>query len=344
MTVFVKYSKIRGFSDAIIHARKHAGTCGGEVDFEGTVKIHGTNAGVRIGQDTYQPQSRTRSLDMNNDNYGFAAWALGNDVRSAMLGVASAIRDANALSERAHVVVYGEWAGPGIQSGVAVNRLKERQFIIFGAGIPTPGDDENQREYLDLSGCDISRPEVSIRSVWEAPLYRLSVDMLDGGSCEKAAHYANEITEAVDKLCPWGLLHGIEGHGEGVVWKPVGRLSKESGLYFKTKGDGHRKGGKKIAKTHPERLASVFKFADYACTHDRMVQGVGAVVGSGNTIDMTITGHFMRWIKSDIQTECKNELDESGLKWADVQREVSSRALAFWKSEVARSGDVTVAE
>lgn len=89
-----------------------------------TQKIHGTNAAVVITEvdiegpsaSTYkvQAQSRTRFITPEDDNYGFAAWVRAN--QSALF---------NFLGPGTH---YGEWAGPGINSGEG---LTERTFVLF---------------------------------------------------------------------------------------------------------------------------------------------------------------------------------------------------------------------
>src|ERR1051325_7000074 len=43
--------------------------------FTGTVKLHGSNASIRVGQDFVNYQSRNRTLTLESDNAGFALWA-----------------------------------------------------------------------------------------------------------------------------------------------------------------------------------------------------------------------------------------------------------------------------
>lgn len=84
-----------------------------------TQKIHGTNAQILIrkldnGEWLFRTGSRTRWIAPGDDNYGFAAWAYSN---KEML--------IDALGEGQH---FGEWAGPGINSGEG---LAEKTFILF---------------------------------------------------------------------------------------------------------------------------------------------------------------------------------------------------------------------
>lgn len=96
-----------------------------------TQKIHGTNAQIRIYDVTdnrtmndavlvgdrwfkVQASSRTRDIFVGDDNFGFARFVFDNRQEIA-----------EKLGEGTH---YGEWAGPGINSGEG---LKEKTFVIF---------------------------------------------------------------------------------------------------------------------------------------------------------------------------------------------------------------------
>lgn len=93
-----------------------------------TQKIHGSNAQIyiqKITDDTFEQEtlhkgynvragSRTRWLTPDDDNYGFCKWVRENGEELVMT-----------LGEGRH---YGEWAGPGINSGEG---LKEKTLCLF---------------------------------------------------------------------------------------------------------------------------------------------------------------------------------------------------------------------
>ena len=79
-----------------------------------TEKIDGTNGQIYIGEDgEFLVGSRTRWITPENDNAGFARWALENKGELLKLGVGS------------H---FGEWWGQGIQRNYG---LKEKRFSLF---------------------------------------------------------------------------------------------------------------------------------------------------------------------------------------------------------------------
>lgn len=90
------------------------------VQYRAKVKLHGSCAGIHLRPDgEVGAFSRETVLTPGKgDNAGFAAW-----VMSAGWG------------SRCHwdrdLVIFGEWCGPGIQKGVAVNQLPERIFAVF---------------------------------------------------------------------------------------------------------------------------------------------------------------------------------------------------------------------
>lgn len=84
-----------------------------------TQKIHGTNAQVAIlpneaGEFELLTGSRTRWIYPGDDNYGFAAFVHANK--------------AEFIEKLGPGIHYGEWAGPGINSGEG---LTEKTFVLF---------------------------------------------------------------------------------------------------------------------------------------------------------------------------------------------------------------------
>jgi len=96
-----------------------------------TEKIDGTNAQIYINPEAtmwynnkpmpFMIGSRTKWLTPDNDNFGFARWALDHADELLTLGVGR------------H---FGEWWGQGIQRGYG---LKERRFSLFN--VKKWGDD-----------------------------------------------------------------------------------------------------------------------------------------------------------------------------------------------------------
>jgi hypothetical protein len=81
-----------------------------------TEKIDGTNGVIHIGENgEFLVGSRSRWITPEDDNYGFAKWALTNKDELMKLGVGT------------H---YGEWWGSGIQRGYDLPK-GEKRFSLF---------------------------------------------------------------------------------------------------------------------------------------------------------------------------------------------------------------------
>ena len=119
------------------------------VNLYGTVKLHGTNAGVmQKGDGTLQFQSRENVITPEKDNAGFAFWANNNS--AALTQIFFTLREKFKLHVEDEIVIYGEWAGKGIQKNVAVSEL-DKAFYIFDVAVLPKGDLEDNY-YVSLLG------------------------------------------------------------------------------------------------------------------------------------------------------------------------------------------------
>ena len=80
-----KFTHIEAFKSALHYAKKHsnplnsANTFDPRIHFRGTVKLHGTNAGVMFTPESVVAQSRKRVITVEDDNYGFARFVHENE-------------------------------------------------------------------------------------------------------------------------------------------------------------------------------------------------------------------------------------------------------------------------
>lgn len=333
----IRFSKIQAFKNVVKHVRRHAALYPGPISFEGTLKLHGTNAGILVHPNgTYIPQSRNRTLTIDRDNLGFATWALRNEVDRDIRALAHAIGAYNGIRAEP-IVVYGEWVGPGIQRGVAVSQLPEKQFVVFAAGVPHLDEEGNQtRRYLDVQvpSVDFVNPAIGLRSIYEAGHAVARVDLHDRDATADFADRLNSMIEPIEEQCPWGEMFNVDGPGEGYVWKPVGENFGNSDLFFKVKGEKHQQGGGKKATTVRVDVVAVDKFVSMALTEARLQQGVEYLREMGKPIEMRSTGDYVKWISSDVAAEMQEEVVESGLEWKHIHKSLSAEAVKWWKAYV----------
>ncbi len=319
------------------------------VVYRGKVKLHGTNAAIRTEPDgeewvtengksfkkpkvKLQAQSRKFDINIERDNQGFAAFA------------AKHARDFLNENVRAGTTIFGEWCGPGIQNGVAINEAPKPFFAVFAVvdGDIVVSDPDLIRSYVDDS-----HPQVFVIDWSTQPLY---IDFA-GANLKERAEIA-KATDEIDDLCPFAQQHfGVEGVGEGLVFFPlflyegedvdqesqVGAVSyADFGVYgFKSKGGKHNTGKKKKVTLNmtPEKLASIADFVAKTTSQDALFNVLDSLrVGNDDVRELSNKGigPFIAAVQKDIAAERSDELPD-GVTWKQVAKGIGKEALAFYK-------------
>lgn len=272
--------------------------------FTGTVKLHGTNASVVL-PDNY-PQSRNEVLGEGKDNAGFAAW---HSTKTALFNLWwEWLKEDHPEIETA--VIYGEWAGQGVQKGVGISELP-KDFYAFGIKVI---DAEGNSKWLKdfLSPPDVKRIE------W-AGVFTCDINF---SNPQLVQNHLISLTEKVEEQCPMASIYGISGVGEGIVWKHItddGHL-----IAFKVKGEKHIVSKvKTLASVDVDRLCSIQEFVDYAVTDNRLLQIKSEMEGALSSKD---TGDFIKRVSADVHKEESDTLLASGLTMKDVGSALSKKA------------------
>ncbi len=281
---------------------------------KGTVKLHGTNAGVSLVDGELRVFSRSRQIDVNEDNAGFAQHVANNE---------DAFRS---LFERFddEVMIRGEWCGPGIMKGTGINQLPEKLFVIFAVA-RSEGED---REWLDIHGLDdLEAPEARVFNIAEFDTYEIDIDFANPA---EAAAELERITNEVEAECPVARHFGVSGVGEGVVWALEGDEFEGSQFWFKVKGEKHKISKTKVVEVDPETAANVAEFVDMTVSDQRLQQGLEVLKQEGVELDRSSTGAFIKWVVQDVLKEESDRLEESGLTKKDVTSALSQAVRRFW--------------
>lgn len=328
-----KFPSIGKLSDVVHWAKKHVGQHPQlihTVEYIGTVKLHGTNGGVRVQNGIVTAQSRSRVLTEDTDNFDFCRFVKKEE---ALLRTLAAM-----ICQSQDVTLFGEYIGPGIQRNVALANLPSRKFIIFGAydhvndkHIVRPNLENLRPRSLGYSG-DL-RTSISFSS--DVPTYSLSINLFDPVSVQEAFETAMRLTQEVEDSCPWGDKLNTPGTGEGIVWVPTTSLtSDESKLWFKTKGQKHQvvKDPREKITADPMVASAVCEFVEYAVTEPRLLQGIQAIKEelACDDLSMRNIGQFLKWVCKDVHKECEVEIEASNLCWGEISRGVTKKAKEFF--------------
>lgn len=291
--------------------------------FEGTIKLHGTNAAVVIrGDDTYC-QSRERVLSVGDDNHGFTTFIESRDLYSDFMEV---IRKNGFDSDT--VVFYGEWCGQGIQSGVAISDLSKR-FVIFSIRV----GDEEEAEWYSPADLEWDELKLKAKGCYLIDAFKTYTVKIDFNQPELIQNTLIEITNAVEEKCPVGDAFGVSGVGEGVVWKCVDEKFTYPELWFKVKGEKHSVSKvKSLAPVDIEKVQSIKEFVERVVTDNRLEQGISYLKEMGKEISQKSTGDFIRWVYNDVMKEEKDVFFASGLDSKDVGKYISDPVRRWYFS------------
>lgn len=297
------------------------------IEYFGTVKLHGTNAGVRVTPEAVQPQKRSDIVSIGSDNAGFAAFCYGKDDLFRLL----------AKPYGNDVTFYGEWCGGAIQKGVALNQL-EKHFVIFSAH--TMNEDGSTVWYnayelmVEFQNYIQTMNGLGVWCVGQIPALQITIDYRWP---EASLDKLNEFTLAVENECPWGKFREVSGIGEGIVWQPVGfELHNVTDLWFKTKGGKHasKEGGKTNVAASPAKLESIKAVVDAVLPAWRLEQGITTLKDEKLAIEPQNTGAFLQWVSKDILKEENDVITANGLDWKTLVPFIMREARSWYLKKV----------
>lgn len=334
----IKFPSIEQFRNVVHHVKEHVSYAGRDAEdnilrdysrplptlrFEGTVKLHGTNAGIvyNIAEDTFKYQSRERVLTLEEDNAGFMRAMMANENAVRAMLVEEIAR--YALGDQ--LVLFGEWCGGSIQKGVAINGLP-KMFVIFGAKVLRVGVEV--AEWIEFRK---SSEEYGIYNIQDFSTYYIDIDFKHP---ELAQNLMIEITEEVEAECPVGKHFGNSGIGEGIVWRCI--TQGWENVRFKVKGEKHSSSKvKTLAAVDTEALENIRDFVDATVTEARLEQALHNLVHEQLLPpNMTSMGAFIRWVYNDIIKEETDTIVASQLEVKKLGSAISNRARPWFIGKI----------
>ena len=303
--------------------------------FIASPKLHGTSAACRLDCKTgvITPLSRNNELSVIKDNYGFANFVFSNLESFDWLFDYAKLQLGEFIPDLEKIIIYGEWAGPGIQSGVAISKLEDKKFFIFDIKFII-NDKSFWLSHRLLK--DVSNNHDRIKFVYDYKLYSINIDF------NKPDHYVNQMVEyvnEVEKECPVGKSFGISSVGEGLVWAHEINTEYDSLvdiIRYKTKGELHSISKvKTLVEVDPEKLNSISEFVEYAVTDNRLNQMIEHLKRDSIEVNDRATGTFLKYLNNDIVKEELDVLTESGLEFKDVVKAVQTAGRKFFLNYIA---------
>lgn len=282
------------------------------ITFRGTVKLHGTNAGIcYTPEEGIQAFKRSALLPRNklDAHFGFNAFVMV-ECKEYLTALMEDLWDRNKCDPDDQINLYGEWAGKGIQKGVAISEL-QKAFYAVDCKIYNKKTEESR--WVNLTRYIIVSDR--ILNIYKFLTFEVEIDF---NNSEKEQNTMVIITEEVEKECPVAKELGVSGVGEGIVWTGFWKGEK---YIFKVKGKKHSTSKvKTLAKVDPEKLKSMEEFVAYTCTVNRIKQAIQEVEATEKK-DMP---DLLRWIANDIIKEESDTLTANSLEWKDVAKQCAT--------------------
>jgi hypothetical protein len=341
MTEFEKFPSIKNFHTLNKYVRRRFNAeMRPIIRYRPKIKVHGTNAGIRITPNgEVVAQKRTSDLGGDVENVGFSAWVQSNsDYWSS-------------LKKDERIVVFGEWAGPGVQKGVACSQLENKMFFVFALLFNGETMLVDPSIIEKVMGEDI--PDDVHVLPWAGE--EVSLNYANTIHLQRSLDAINKAVEKIEQVDPYfDTTFNVQGTGEGLVYVPINILSEDgehpvmffeeeqsykvlkreaySEYTFKAKGEKHQVVRNKApAQMDPEVAATIDKFLDLVVTENRLRQALTEVCGE--EADITKMNDFLKWMGQDVKRECTSELEASGLEWKDVSKSVIFKCREWFISE-----------
>ncbi len=286
--------------------------------YEGTVKLHGSHGAICQNRATGEIwfQSRENVITLEKDNAGFVRHFDGKDVKKIFFPI-----DPNAVE----ITIFGEWCGGNIQPNVGIAKLPKR-FVVFG--ILSDGKWLGNKIVSLIKSHDLG-----VYNIYDYACESINIDF---NKPEIAQNKLSELTIKVEESCPVAKAMGVDGVGEGIVWKCVTEGWESPEFYFKVKGEKHSASKvKTLAAVDVELVASQREFAEKTVTENRCRQGIDKLREAGKKLDRTSVGDFIKWVVTDVEKEESDTAKASGLDIKKASGELTKAArMWFFKNEL----------
>lgn len=291
----------------------------------GTPKLHGTNASIVFYKDgTYQLQSRNNILNEHKDNMGFKEWMNEDRINFIKNYFQSYIN----LKDVEATIVYGEFAGKGIQQGMAISNM-ERFFAPFAIRLIMENGDDIYLKPFDTDK-NLWSDELRIFNLLN-PKHKIMVN-INNFNIDKLVEDIDELVKGYETQDLFAKDFGVHGIGEGIVWN----YSIDGREYFfKTKIDEFKTKAQKVNKDKSiEQIKEDKMIIEYCLNEQRLKQGIDYMKEMNIGILIQNIQFFIKWVIEDVLREEHIFLENNNVNDKRVSKLIGGAAAQWYKKRV----------
>lgn len=293
----------------------------------GTVKIHGTNAGVSYHKGDLYCQSKKSVISIEKDNAGFAFFV---EQRKQLFNLLfDVVKERYKIdSDQNIITIMGEFAGKGIQGGVAVSQL-DKKFYIFGIKI-SPLDEEIP-SYWVIDHDIFPYLTINFHDIYSTNQFKTFEIDIDFNEPLFSQNEMVDMVAEVEAECPVGKHFGVSGIGEGIVFT----FNFKGGHHvFKMKGEKHAgkskvKTAKKVDDVELQKIIDLVAQVTPVWRLEQMFNETFDTLNGGKG-DVKGTGDFLRAVHKDIMKEEFDLIAESGFEPKQLNGRISKEAREWF--------------
>lgn len=206
-------------------------------------------------------------------------------------------------------------------------------FAIFDCKVSLPSKPEFVSYWLqDLSR--ISSNDNRIYNIYDFETFKITINV---DACGEVQERLTELTSYVEKSCPFAKKLGVDGIGEGIVWRYW--YGNGQRWIFKTKGDEHKVTKEKhLIPIDTEKVQSIKEFVNNCCTENRFNQAIEHIYKINPesplyncTPKMKDILIIINWVRDDILKEEMDTILENNIITKDIIPEISKKVAVMFK-------------
>lgn len=234
----IEFPSIKHFKETVSSVAKYCSRSGTKepIEFVGTIKLHGSN--LSYVYDIANPntnsyfQSRNRVLAPEENFLNFHTITKGEQgiekvLADSVFGFMNKTYSQHVIEGAQQIIIYGELIGGTIQPSVALAQLP-LQFVVFDIAVVRQGEaqflsyEEIYWFNLFLIEHKLLRfSEDKISCISDYQTWKTSLDVFSNAAMLEFQDFVSNITTEVARECPFAKQKGVQGTGEGVVWRSL---------------------------------------------------------------------------------------------------------------------------